>query len=168
MPPVIEAKVSGLAGIEEALEHAPLRVAKQIMRNALVAAGRIWKSEIAARVRRGPHHPDGGGKPEYDVLANNVQIRTHVSGSEVQGSVSVGFSSKFYWAKFLERGTGPRERWKGKGSTRAAFRAKGAARPGGNRMPAFPFMAQSGQARSQDVLDRFTEGVQQALSEEYR
>jgi len=168
MPAVIEVKISGLDKIEEALEHAPLRVAKSIMRNALVAAGRIWKSEIAARVRRGPHHPDGGGAVEYDVLANNVQMRTHVSGQEVQGSVSVGFSSKFYWAKFLERGTGPRDRWKGKGSTRADYRAKGAAKAGGNRMPAFPFMAQSGQARSQDVLDRFTEGVKQALGEEYR
>lgn len=162
MRTVVEAKVSGLDRIEEALEHAPLRVAKRIMRNALVAAGRIWKTEIAARVRRGPHHPEGGGSAQYGVLANNVSISSTVK-SDLEGSVRVGFRPSFYWARYLEQGTGPRSRRR-RGLTRAQSRA----RAKGNRMPAFPFLGQAGQAGSQSVLDRFTEGVSQALGEEYR
>ena len=161
MANVVEVKISGLDRISDALEHAPLRVAKRIMRNALVGAGRIWKSAIVSLVRRGPHHPPGGGATEYGVLANNVSISTSVK-SDLEGRVRVGFSSKFPWATWLERGTGPRSRRK-PGLTRAQSRTQARS----NQMPAFPYMAQAGQAGSRDVLDRFTEGVGQALGEEY-
>jgi Bacteriophage HK97-gp10, putative tail-component len=161
MASVIEVKVRGLDRIEDALERAPLRVAKRIMRNALVAAGRIWKDEIASRVRRGPHHPEGGGSVEYDLLANNVSISTSVK-SDLEGSVSVGFRSKFYWARYLEFGTGSRDRRR-PGVSRAERR-----KFGGNRMPPFPFLRQSGYSRASAVLDRFEQGVRQALNAEYR
>lgn len=161
MRSVVEVKVSGLDKIEDALERAPLRVAKRIMRNALVGAGRIWQRAIAARVRRGPHHPKGGGPTEFAVLANNVGLSTSVK-QDLEGRVRVGFSSKFPWASWLEKGTAPRSRRKS-GLTRAASRNQAR----GNVMPAFPFLAPAGQASAGDVLDRFTDGVKQALGEEY-
>jgi hypothetical protein len=164
--PVIEVKVEGLDKIEEALERAPLRIAKKIMRDALKAAGEIWRQEIAARARRGPHHPGGGGAVQYDLLANNVGMSTTVK-SDLEGSVRVGFLQKFYWAIFLEKGTGPRARRR-PGMTRARSRALAREAAHQNIEPARPFVAAAGAARAQEVLDRFTEGVSKALQDEYR
>ncbi|HEY0701264.1 MAG TPA: HK97-gp10 family putative phage morphogenesis protein [Candidatus Acidoferrales bacterium] len=159
MARVVEVKITGLDQIEEMLERAPLRAAKAIMRNALRAAGRIWQQEIAARVRRGPHHGDKAHQVEFGILANHVSLSTHING-ELEGSVSVGFSSKLYWAKFLEFGTGPRIR-RPKGTSRKAATS-------GNRMPAFPFIRQSGEAKKQEVLDKFIERTREALEKEMK
>src|SRR5581483_1635074 len=123
--------------------------------------GRIWQRAIAARVRRGPHHPPGGGSVDYGVLAKNVNLSTSVK-QDLEGRVRVGFSHRFPWALWLERGTGPRSRRRA-GLTRSQTRA----RARGNVMPAFPFLGAAGQAESGAVLDRFTDGVKQALGEEY-
>jgi HK97 gp10 family phage protein len=162
MPSVVEVRVSGLDKIEEALEHAPLRVAKRILRTALVAAGKIWKDEMISRVRRGPHHPPGGGKVSYDVIADHMSMSTSVK-SDLEGSVSVGVSTKLYWGKFLEFGTGPRAR-RPKGVSKKSWRDQGS----GNRMPAFPFIRISASARAEDVLEKFTSECRAALDEEFR
>jgi HK97 gp10 family phage protein len=161
MARVIEVKISGLDQIQELLEHAPLRASKQIMRNALRAAGRIWQQEIAARVRRGPHHGKKG-EVEFGVLASHVSLSTHIN-SDLEGSVSIGFSRKLFWAKFLEFGTGPRAR-RPSGISRKAWRAIG----GGNRMPAFPFMRQAAETKKQEVLDKFIERTRAALEQEMK
>jgi HK97 gp10 family phage protein len=161
MPPIIEVKVSGLDKIEDALERAPLRIAKQIMRNALKVAAAIWQREMVARVRRGPHHPPGGGSVDYGVIAENISMSTTVK-SDLEGSARVGVPAKLYWAKFLEFGTGPRAR-RPKNVSKKAWQQQG----GGNRMPAFPFVRQSGSSRAQDVLDTFTDAARSEIEQEY-
>jgi HK97 gp10 family phage protein len=169
---VIEVKISGLDKLEDALERAPLRVARNIMRRSLAAAVKPWQQEMISRVRRGWHHfastavkgiraPGGGAfggrSRDFGVIARSIGISTSVR-SDLEGVARVGVSGKAFWAKFLEFGTGSRER-KQRGK-----RSKGNA--GGNYMPAFPFVGPAGQSRSQEVLDTFTTGIRSEIEQE--
>jgi HK97 gp10 family phage protein len=161
MAHVVEVRVSGLAQLEDWLEHAPLRISRRILRDALKPAGAIWQRAMADRVRRGPHHPEGGGAEEFGVIADHVSESVSVK-SDLEASVRVGVSAKLYWAKFLEFGTGPRAR-RPREISRSTWRKL---THGTNRMPAFPFVRQSGEENAQAVLDEFTSRAREAIAEE--
>lgn len=163
MARVVEVHVSGLAELERKLEHLPLKVARAVLRRGLRAV-KIWRDEMAARVRRGPHHPRGGGSEQEGVLAKTEIVSTTVK-SDLEGRARAGPSRKSFWALFVEFGTAARTRRK-PGETRALTRARNAKLAGGNRMPAFPFIRPAFEAKKQEVLDTFVSETKAAFDEE--
>jgi len=155
MAKVIEVKIRGLDELQEKLEHLPIKASRTIMRRSLRAAAQIWAAEMKARVRRGVHHFKGGFDL-FGVIAKTIGIRVSAR-SDVSGSAVVGVPRKVFWASFVEFGTKVRFRGKKSGGKR------GGATTG--TMPAFPFARPAFEAKKQEVLDKFTAEMKQALEE---
>ena len=140
MPNVVEFKITGMAEIEDALERAPLRVSRRVLRTGLLAAAFVWAREMEARARQGWHH--GKGKHtehQFGVLARSIVTRASVK-SDLEGSVRVGPAKGTFWSVFLEFGT--------------------------SKMRAFPFIRTAFETRKQDVLSEFEIETKAALERE--
>jgi hypothetical protein len=149
--PEIEFKITGLAELDRALHELPPRAARRIIRQELIAAVEPWQEDMRGRVRRGPHHR--GKDHDYGLLAANIAVRTRVK-NDLSGSADAGPAAKagnynLFWAVILE------------------FGRKGGVSPRGRHypgMPAYPFVRPAFEARKQEVLDRFTSGIREALN----
>lgn len=165
MAKLIEVKVSGLSELEDRLERAPLRVAKNIMRSALKSAAEIWATSMAARVIRGPHQ-EAHGATEFGAIAKDIHIRVSVK-SDLEGTAAVGPGPNSYWARFVEFGTRLRHRGKITGYARSqGKRLKNRGGGSTGTMPPFPFMRPAFEEEKGAVLEKFSDGVRQALDEE--
>jgi HK97 gp10 family phage protein len=156
MAKAVEVKISGLAEIQDKLEHLPIKASRKIMRRSLREAAQIWLDEMKARVRRGPHHFKGGSDL-FGVIAKTLSMRVS-SRSDVSGSAVVGVPKKVFWASFVEFGTKVRFRGKKSGGKRSGATT--------GQMPAFPFMRPAFEAKRQEVLDKFVADMKQSLEEE--
>jgi hypothetical protein len=149
----IEFKISGLAELDRALRELPPRAAKRIIRREMVAAVEPWAEDMRGRVRRGPHHK-GKGDHDFGLLAANIAVRTRVK-SDLSGSAEAGPAAKagnynLFWAVILEFGR------------KGGVSSRGRHYPA---MPAYPFVRPAFEARKQEVLDRFTTGIREALND---
>jgi HK97 gp10 family phage protein len=156
MAEVVTVKITGLAELTEKLERMPLKVAKRILRNALKPAGELWRAEMVARVRRGPHHLKGAAEI-FAFLAKNILLRATVT-SDLTADVKVGPSKNAFWSRFLEFGTRIRHRGRKSGGLR-----RGAST---GIMPDFPFIRPAYETMKHQVLDKFIEGVREAFRAE--
>jgi hypothetical protein len=146
---VIEARISGLAEIEEKLEQLPPRAAKAVIRTGLLAAGEVWRREMEARARQGWHHGKGKGAAKaYGVLARNILVKARVT-NELEGTVQVGPGANAFWSLELEFGRS------------AGTSNRGRKYPG---MQPYPFIRISYESRAQDVLDEFVIETKAALA----
>lgn len=165
MADVVSFKISGLREIEDKLDHAPLKASRRILRESLRPAAEIWAQDMRMRVRRGPHVVKGMGR-QFAVIANAIRTRLSVT-SDLEATARVGPGRHEYWARFLERGTAPRNRGLISGYYISARGTRLRTHSGASTgtMPAIPFMQPTFDSRKDEVLATFIADVRIKLAE---
>lgn len=143
-PNVVTVKIEGLADLERRLYELPTRLAKNVMRRALRAAGGIWRKEIRDRAPR-----------LTGWLIKQITMTTKISARYDQGVVQVG----------------PRMKQDPSRHTKTVPSAGNVAfwyEFGTARQPARPFMRPAFDATKDRVLAKFAEIMRQGLDEAER
>lgn len=159
----IEFKISGLAELEDKLEHLPPVAAKRAIRQGLTDAPEVWAQEMADRARR-YSGPDTGIPPGY--LAEHIGMRVRVSGSGLAGSAHVGPERVDY----PERGGNFRTEKNSKGREHQVGRI-GVSNVavylefGTRRSQAFPFIRPAFETGKAQVLEKFVADLKDSLNE---
>lgn len=93
MPDVVEVRIDGIDRIDAALREVPLKLARNIMRGALRAAGKVIADQVkeTVPVRRG-------------ALRDSVKVSSRIKDGMPKAAVKFGNRKAFY-ARFIERGT---------------------------------------------------------------
>jgi HK97 gp10 family phage protein len=158
----IKVTLHGFDELADALETLPPKVARQVLKKGLLAVGNLWQTTMASLVRRGEHHFPG--KVDlFGFLAENINIAVTTT-KDLNATLKVGPWGKAYWGKYLEFGTGPRQRTHAAGRvlTGRAHRIFEQLRDT-NKMPAFPWMRPAFDETESQALDVMAQQTRQAL-----
>jgi HK97 gp10 family phage protein len=161
-------KVDGLAQLQRNFERFPLAVARRLFREALHAAGEIWRGEMEARAPKLAKVKLSENPKEVRIpgdLARHIGARVEVN-SDLRASVRVGPSKYTFWGLFQEIG----RRAAGTGSKLPALFGGGKGRRSGGSsfMEAQPFVRPAFESKAEAVLNRFVEEGNRIVAEEIR
>jgi len=161
-------KVDGLEQLQRNLERFPLAVARRLFREALRAAGEVWRSEMEARAPKLDKVKLSENPKEVRIpgdLARHIGARVEVN-SDLQASVRVGPSKHTFWGLFQEIG----RRASAAGSKLPALLGGGKGRrsDGASFMRAQPFVRPAFESKAEEVLNRFVEEANRIVTEEIR
>jgi HK97 gp10 family phage protein len=155
----VKVALRGFDELARMLESAPPKAARQILREGVTAVGELWRRTMVELVRRGPHHFPGRDDV-FGFLAENIAISVRTT-KDLAATLKVGPSVAAFWGKYLEFGTGPRQRTR-KGQSDRGHRLFEQYR-GTNRMPAIPFARPAFDETEAEALDVFAAKTKQAL-----
>ena len=161
-----DTKITGLDVLQRKLETLGPRVARRCFREAMLFAVKAWVDEMRARAPKLDHvklseNPRYVRTPGY--LAQHVGVKLSVN-QDLQASAQVGPSKSAYWGLFQELG----RRARSAGDSVASILGLGKKRKSGgaSAMAARPWVRPSFEARADDVVNRFADGLTLIVSEE--
>lgn len=142
MSDFVKIELTGFKDLQELLEKMPLRIARRLLRNAILDAVNVWKEEIQLRAPKLSQDKQTKSKKSARRafwLSDHILAKVSVD-SDLEAVARVGPAKSAFYAGWLEFGT--------------------------QKMRAKPFIIPAFEAMKEVVLARFVKAGQKIVAEE--